>query len=338
MAHSTRIREYLKGRTLPPSDEVISEARDYMARAGLTLVQFAHRLGYAPSSVNNWLNGRYAHVASHDLMLRARFLDFKAVNPLDVPDNESEGKLYLSAAVEALRDDFFRALDDSMIIVRHGNPGTKKSYVSQYLIAELNRNEAPKNGHGRRAFRIYCGLRETPLGLMRRVAKACAVPQGSRVADIISGLQFDYRHRRVLLVFDEAQHLTEDCLEVVRELNDEAPHFGLLFLGSHDLCEKFAGFHMEQLRSRLHILKSLPGMTRKEASVPVREELPWLDAESIAAFVEGCVVSDKQSLAKEARVRGSKEAIEYVNARDLFRNIAETKRRYQAKKKKAGVA
>lgn len=324
------MREYLKGRSLPPSKQVIAEARDYMARSGLTLQQFAHRLGYATSSLKNWLNGCYDSVASHDRMIRARFLDYQATNPIDVDGGGVDGQLYETENVRLLREDFYRALDESVIVVRHGNPGTQKSYVSQFLIAELNRSEAPKNGHGRRAFRIYCGLNETPLGLMRRVAKACAVPGANRVADIITALQFDYRRRKSLLVFDEAQHLTEQCLEVVRELNDEPPHFGLMFLGSHDLQEKFSGFQMEQLRSRLDILESLPGMTRKEASDAVRGELPWLKTDSVAEFVSGCVVSDKGAIAKEARVRGSK-AVEYVSARDLFRNIAETKRRKLAK-------
>jgi hypothetical protein len=60
----------------------------------------------------------------------------------------------------------------------------------------------------------------------------------------------------------------------VRELNDEQPHFGLLLTGSHDLKEKFEGFRMEQWRSRLHILDSLPGISREEGRQIVPRNCP----------------------------------------------------------------
>ncbi len=37
------------------------------------------------------------------------------------------------------------------------------------------------------------------------------------------------------LVFDEAQHLSLECLETLRELLDQPPHCGLLFAGTHEL-------------------------------------------------------------------------------------------------------
>jgi DNA transposition AAA+ family ATPase len=37
------------------------------------------------------------------------------------------------------------------------------------------------------------------------------------------------------LVFDEAQHLSIECLETLRELLDQPPHCGLLFAGTHEL-------------------------------------------------------------------------------------------------------
>jgi hypothetical protein len=37
------------------------------------------------------------------------------------------------------------------------------------------------------------------------------------------------------LTFDEAQHLSIECLETIRELLDQPPHCGLLFAGTHEL-------------------------------------------------------------------------------------------------------
>ena len=63
-------------------------------------------------------------------------------------------------------------------------------------------------------------------------------------------LRFDLGQRNVLLVFDEAQHLSIACLETPRELLDQPPHCGLLFASTHEL---------EQWRSRFH---ARPGLAR----------------------------------------------------------------------------
>jgi hypothetical protein len=41
---------------------------------------------------------------------------------------------------------------------------------------------------------------------------------------ILRNLRFDLSQRKVLLVFDEAQHLSIECLETLRELLDQPPH------------------------------------------------------------------------------------------------------------------
>jgi DNA transposition AAA+ family ATPase len=43
----------------------------------------------------------------------------------------------------------------------------------------------------------------------------------------------------VLLVFDEAHHLSIECLEMIRDLLDQPPHCGLLFAGTYELEEIF---------------------------------------------------------------------------------------------------
>jgi len=48
-------------------------------------------------------------------------------------------------------------------------------------------------------------------------------------------VRFDFNDRKVLLVFDEAQHLSIDCLETIRELLDQPPHCGLLFAGARPM-------------------------------------------------------------------------------------------------------
>ena len=124
----------------------------------------------------------------------------------------------------------------------------------QHLIAELNRSEIAKNGEGRRAYYVYVRQGIRSLDLMKRVAQSCGAIGLGTVDRILRNLRFDLSQRKVLLVFDEAQHLSIECLETIRELLDQPPHCGLLFAGTHELEQIFTrqALELEQWRSRFH--------------------------------------------------------------------------------------
>ena len=147
----------------------------------------------------------------------------------------STGKLYETENVRLLRQYFYEALDHRRAYYLYGAPGTQKTYVLQHLIAELNRSEIAKNGEGRRAYYVYVRQGIRSLDLMKRVAESCGAIGMGTVDRILRNLRFDLSQRKVLLVFDEAQHLSIECLETVRELLDQPPHCGLLFAGTHEL-------------------------------------------------------------------------------------------------------
>jgi hypothetical protein len=199
-----------------------------------------------------------------------------------------------------------------------GDPGTQKSFIAQHLIAELNRLEISRNGAGRRAYYVYCAQGMTPLRFLKRIAEACGTPVVNDPERILGNLRFDFRGRRCVLVPDEAQHLDIRCLEVVRELHDRPPHFGLLFLGSHAFGEMFArnALQLEQWNSRFRAGKALPGIGEEEAEAIVRGELGAAASRPVM-----------EKLLKGARVphlrSGGKQS--YVSARRLFEALADLK-------------
>src|ERR1019366_5336973 len=85
-------------------------------------------------------------------------------------------------------------------------------------------------------------------------APSCGAIGMGTVDRILRNLRFDLGQRKVLLVFDEAQHLSIECLEALRELLDQPPPWGLLFAGTHELEEIFPrqALELEQWRSRFH--------------------------------------------------------------------------------------
>ena len=215
-----------------------------------------------------------------------------------------------------LRRYFHEALDHRRAYYLYGAPGTQKTYVLQHLIAELNRSEIAKNGEGRRAYYIYVRQGIRSLDLMKRVAESCGAIGLGTVDRILRNLRFDLSQRKVLLVFDEAQHLSIECLETIQELLDLPPHCGLLFAGTHELEEIFTrqALELEQWRSRFHAGQALPGISEDEASEIVHSELGReLSQQKIQRLISKSRITDLRNGGKYT----------YVSARRLFWVIRE---------------
>ena len=122
--------------------------------------------------------------------------------------------------------------------------------------------------------------------------------------------------RKVLLVFDEAQHLSIACLETLRELLDQPPHCGLLFAGTHELEQIFTrqALELEQWRSRFHAGQALPGISEEEAADIVHSELGLgLSPRKIQKLIAKSRITDLRNGGKYS----------YVSARRLFWVIRE---------------
>jgi DNA transposition AAA+ family ATPase len=317
MALSKSKRRELLELSGPKSKDVVRELNEYLARTGLTPADFARRINYSAVAVRFFLAGRYAQIAANDTALRAAIRDFIQAHPVAVQEAD-QGKLYETGNVKLLRKYFRLALEKHRAVYVHGGPGSQKTFVLQHLIADLNRIEIPKNGHGRRAFYVYCRQGIRPLDLLKRLAEASGCLALGNSDRILRNLRFDWRGRDVVVVFDEAQHLSVDCFETVRELIDRPPYCGLLFAGSHQLQSTFTlnAIQLEQWNSRFHYGQELPGISREEAVEVLRAEL----GRSINASEVDEIV--KQATAEEFRRDGKHK---YISARRLFWSIRDIK-------------
>jgi DNA transposition AAA+ family ATPase len=312
MAISKAERRELLKRDLPQDAKVREMARAYMARSGLSLASFSERLGYARSTLNNYMNCRYHEVSGNSGPIRAALVDFMQTNPIATADFVG-GTLFETANVKLFRNCFNEVVERGRCGVLVGDPGKQKSYVAEHLIARLNQRELPKNGSGMRAVYVYCPSPCTPQQLMREIARAAGVSPRGDVRTIVHELRFHLRGRKVAFILDEAQHLDDGALEAARELHDRPPHAGILFLGSHNFDERLRvrGLHLEQWRSRLHFKKLLPGIQKEEAAAIIRAWLgPKATREVIAEITAGCTVLSLP--------RPKKPAEQYISARSLF--------------------
>ena len=315
MALSKARRRELLAESLPEANEVRLELQDYLGRTGMAPPDFAHRINYSRVAVYNFLSGRYHLISSNDSLIRAAIRDFIAAHPIVTP-LISTGKLYETQNVRLLRKYFDEALNHRRAYYLYGAPGTQKTYVLQHLIAELNRSEIAKNGAGRRAYYVYVRQGIHSLDLMKRVAESCGALGIGTVDRILRNLRFDLSQRKVLLVFDEAQHLSIECLETLRELLDQPPHCGLLFAGSHELEAIFTrqALELEQWRSRFHAAQSLPGISEEEAAEIIHSELGWqLSQGKVRKLISKSKITDLRNGGQHT----------YVSARRLFWVIRE---------------
>ncbi len=332
MALSLEQRRKLLAASLPESDAVRKDATAYMARSGLTVPDLARRLGYGSSSLHLFIQRQYERVAGSDASIRGALVDYMHAHPLGLGvQEEAAGHLYQTKNVKLLRRYFYDALEHGRAAWVEGAPGSQKTFVMQHLIAELNRAEISKNGDRREAFYIYCRSDIGPGALVKRIAVATGTMALGSVDRILGNLRFDFSCRRALLVFDEAQHLDVRSFELVRELLDRPPHFGLLFVGSHQLKRFFLrnGEHLEQWLSRLRQGVSLPGISEEEAlEIVAAETQGRLHGDVARRFVRRCRASALTS-------DGQKD---YISARRLFLSLADLKEAKPGKRPVASVA
>jgi type II secretory pathway predicted ATPase ExeA len=320
MATSNEEREKLLARTLPQRREIVRQLNDYLARTSLTQGDFARRINYSVDALRNLITNRYSAISGDDTKIRAAIVDFMAAYPIEAI-TESEGKLYETENVRLVRKSFYEALNGRRANYFRGAPGSQKTFILQHLIAELNRNEIAKNGHGMRAFYVYCSQGVRPNRLMKDVAEAAGSICVGDTRKIFRNLRFDLARRKAIFVFDEAQHLDIPCLETLRELYDMPPHCALLFAGSHELEKTFNRLDMEQWHSRIRQSAELPGVSEAEASHIISEELGAVPEAKIKSLIKQCYSTD---------LRKGRE-VKYISARMLFTSIQAIKERQQAK-------
>jgi type II secretory pathway predicted ATPase ExeA len=164
------------------------------------------------------------------------------------------------------------------------------------------------------------------------------IPHRGAIDQLINKIHFHFGTSRALLVLDEAQHLDLACVETLRELLDQPPHFGLLFCGSHELQNTFNHLEMEQWRSRLNRVVVLPGISQDEAEKIIASELGEIPASKLTKLIVAATVPDYRSRSRQGHGRSCicSECC-YVSARELFKTLDLLKREGKQKRGAKGA-
>jgi len=301
---------------------VAARIEDYLSRTGLSRQEFARRIRYSEVTLRFFLTGRYCNISRSAHSFVNAVKNFMDTHPIAVPTRVM-GELYDTANVRTISETFKRLLPKPVAFMIYAPPGSQKSFVLEHQVGRLNAAWL-KEPDGPRAFFVYGRAHIRPRDLMRRICVACGCRTSNDVDPMLASLRFEFRHHRVLLVIDEAQHLDIDCFETLRELLDQPPYFSLLFAGSHDLKRKFDEFSatLEQWNSRIIAKVRLPGLQRSEAHAIIESELGHLlrgrEAVENKTLIESLIVAATTRDAFEANRT-------YINIRTLSNAIDQIK-------------
>ena len=258
----------------PEANEVRLELQDYLARTGMALPDFAHRINYSRETVYHFLSGHYSRISSNDRPIRAAIRDFIAAHP-DCHSRRHDRQALRNPECPFAAKILLRGTGSSSGVLRlrrSRNSEDLRPAAPDRGVELLGDCQEWRGSEGllrlRSARHPVAGPDEAGGGELRRTGHGT-------VDRILRNLRFDLSQRKVLLVFDEAQHLSIECLETMRELLDQPPHCGLLFAGTHELEEIFTrqALELEQWRSRFHAGQALPGISEEEAAEIVHSEL-----------------------------------------------------------------
>jgi len=300
---------------LPAYEDAIARIRDYLAKSQLTIDHFAFHLGYSGQTLDRFLQGNYQEGTTRSTKLLTKIaIDFMDKYPPGMGE-DARGKVYETENVLTLRKWFDFCQDRGKMACIYGGPGSQKTFAAEHIIAEQRRQDFAVGLTAKRAFYVYCSQDIRPAELIRKLMEAAALPVAGQMQRNLTALRFALRGRRAIFVFDEAQHLSIPCLEVVRELNDQRPHFGIMLLGSHNLRNLFAhrSAELEQWNSRISQAIELPGIGDEAAREIVRQELGAvaLTDTKVARLLKSCMVLDSYS----------REKRQYLSIRKLFGSL-----------------
>jgi hypothetical protein len=273
---------------------------DYLSRTGLERKDFARRINYSYDTLRIFLTDRYHRIAGSACNLIAAADAYMDSHPIGL-ETRAGGELYDTANVRIIRATFEQLFPQPVAYMIYAPPGSQKSFVLEHEVARLNLTEMAEP-NGRRAFYVYMRQNIRPRDMMRRIAVKCGCRANANVEAMLEDLRFEFRGRRVLLVIDEAQHLSIECFETLRELLDQPPYVSLLIVGSHDLKRTFDEFSatLEQWNSRIIDKVRLPGLERDEARGIIEREIgsflhqhnPQDAAKMADELIAGATVSD----------------------------------------------
>jgi DNA transposition AAA+ family ATPase len=212
----------------------------------------AKQLGYSSSVVSRYKNKTYAGAVKPFEEAVAAWLGrvVRRGIRLDVPTTET-------AAMDSIRKALAIAQDEADIAVIVGESGTGKTTAVRRYVEE-----------SKSAILIEVDSSFTKNVLVAEIARACGVEQKGGLTTVIGRIVEALRGRDTVVIIDEADYLSDACLELVRRVINDKAGCGAALVGLPRLEYKLRNLRNDhdQLRSRVGVLLKIKKLTRQDAA------------------------------------------------------------------------
>jgi Cdc6-like AAA superfamily ATPase len=205
-----------------------------------------------------------------------------------------------TASFRAVRNAALNAMRSGSAYLVDGPPGTEKTFSLRSVEREIN------DGIEGRAVYVYARAEHRPQSFLRECCLSAGIPANGYIDDLL------------------------------RQLLDLPPFFGVILSGSHDLTQRLAHWQMEQWRSRLRKTLYLNGPTQAEARQILRAELGEIDDQACDETIAECQASAQRI--ETVHGKTVSKSFSYTSARDLFGAIERTRELMAQSTQKAGAA
>jgi DNA transposition AAA+ family ATPase len=295
---------------------MILRVRTFLLQSGMTTAEFSEAAGMNASSFRVWLSGNYGanrlasaeSIAQNTLTVRATLKEYLDRFEEQHDDFYSRPH-YATRDYSVLRDSILNALEQGVAYLVDGPPGSQKTHAFRRVAHEIN-----ETGLGRAVYmRVRC--EQSPQTFLVECCTRAGLPSRGRIDQLVRKLRYFLSEKRTVLLVDEAQALSKNGLEIVRQLLDEPPYFGVVLGGSHNLSVTLQHWQMEQWRSRLRKTHLLSGPSRDEAETILLAQLGPMSRVDLQDTIDEATTST---------MRDGK-TIKYISARALFDAIRSTR-------------
>ena len=187
---------------------------------------------------------------------------------LDIPTIET-------SAMDSIRKALSIAQDEADIAVIVGDSGTGKTTAVRKYVEE-----------SRSAILIEVDSSFTKNVLVAEIARACGAEQKGSMTTVIGRIVETLLGRDTVVIIDEADYLSDACLELVRRVINDKAGCGAALVGLPRLEYKLRNLRNDhdQLRSRVGVLLKLKKLAKQDAAKIVNRVWGELPKETIDAF------------------------------------------------------
>jgi DNA transposition AAA+ family ATPase len=194
----------------------------------------------------------------------------RRLSRIDVPIVETSGIAQIKKAIAL-------AHDEADIAVIVGDAGGGKTTGAYQYQAESHS-----------AFLVEVDPSFTKTTLLAEIARAIGVETKGTITAVISRIVESLRERDAVLIIDEADYLSDACLELLRRVVNDKAQTGVVLIGLPRLEYKLRNLRNdhEQLTSRVGVFVKLEKLRKTDAAKILSNVWQNLSAETIESFVK----------------------------------------------------